>query len=44
MTAVLIALAVTASLIVVLAVWRERFALGPFEWLLRRVTYAGTGP
>ncbi|NBB84592.1 MAG: DUF418 domain-containing protein, partial [Alphaproteobacteria bacterium] len=44
MTAVLIALAVTAGLIVVLAVWRERFALGPFEWLLRRVTYAGTGP
>jgi uncharacterized protein len=39
--AVLIAIVVTASLMVLLVVWRRPFALGPFEWLLRRMTYAG---
>lgn len=39
--AVLIAIVVTASLMVLLFVWRRPFALGPFEWLLRRMTYAG---
>lgn len=38
---VLIAIVVTASLMVLLVVWRRPFALGPFEWLLRRMTYAG---
>lgn len=40
LTAVAIALAVTVILIVALAIWRSRFALGPFEWGLRRITYA----
>src|SRR6056297_4128430 len=40
LTAVAIALAVTAGLIGALAAWRTRFALGPFEWILRRITYA----
>src|SRR6056297_2161853 len=40
LTAVAIALAVTAGLIAALAAWRTRFALGPFEWILRRITYA----
>ena len=39
LTAVTIALAVTAALIAVIAIWRTRFAFGPFEWVLRRVTY-----
>lgn len=38
---VLIAIAVTFGLIVALAVWRSFFRLGPFEWVLRRITYAG---
>jgi uncharacterized protein len=42
MTAVAIAMATTALLIVALSVWRSRFALGPFEWVLRRITYAGS--
>ncbi len=41
LTAVAIAIAVTAALIAALSVWHERYALGPFEWLLRRLTYAG---
>ena len=38
---VLIAIAVTVGLILALAIWRSVFRLGPFEWLLRRITYAG---
>jgi uncharacterized protein len=41
LTAVAIALAVTAGLIGALLIWRARFALGPFEWMLRRITYSG---
>lgn len=40
---VLIAIAVTCGLIVALVVWRSAFRLGPFEWVLRRITYAGQG-
>ncbi len=40
-TATGIALAVTVVLIALVAVWRMFFALGPFEWVLRRITYAG---
>lgn len=36
-----IALFVTLILILGLSIWRHWFALGPFEWLLRRITYAG---
>lgn len=45
-SAVSIALVVTVFLIGSLTVWRARFGLGPFEWLLRRITYArlGTAP
>lgn len=42
--AVSIAVAVTAALILALAMWRTRFALGPFEWVLRRITYARSSP
>jgi len=41
LTAVAIAVAVTAGLMGALLIWRVFFALGPFEWLLRRITYAG---
>jgi uncharacterized protein len=41
LTAVAIAIAVTAALIVAISIWRTCFALGPFEWVLRRITYAG---
>ncbi|MDD9718643.1 DUF418 domain-containing protein [Dinoroseobacter sp. PD6] len=46
LSAVSIALVVTVFLIGALLIWRARFALGPFEWLLRRITYArlGTAP
>lgn len=37
-----IAVLVTALLIVILALWRIWFRLGPFEWVLRQITYAGT--
>jgi len=40
-TATLIAVAVTASLILALTLWRSAFRFGPFEWVLRRITYAG---
>lgn len=40
-SATLIALAVTVALVAALALWRRIFTLGPFEWLLRRLTYAG---
>ena len=39
--AVSIALAVTALLIAALMIWRIWFRLGPFEWVLRRITRAG---
>ena len=39
--AVLIAIGVTAGLIAALAIWHNYFRLGPFEWVLRRITYAG---
>jgi uncharacterized protein len=41
LTAVLVALAVTAGCIGLLLIWRVYFKLGPFEWVLRRITYAG---
>jgi len=41
LTAVGIAVAVTVCLIAALSLWRVRFPLGPFEWVLRRITYAG---
>jgi uncharacterized protein len=41
LTAVLVALAVTGGLIGLLLIWRRHFKLGPFEWVLRRITYAG---
>ena len=40
LTAVAIALAVTAGLVGALLLWRRYFKLGPFEWVLRRITYA----
>ncbi|WP_420427673.1 DUF418 domain-containing protein [Algiphilus sp.] len=43
LTAVAIAVVVTLLLILLLSLWRRYFALGPFEWVLRRMTYAGTG-
>lgn len=42
--AVGIAVAVTLLLILGLAAWRTRFALGPFEWVLRRITAIGERP
>ncbi|WP_296428410.1 DUF418 domain-containing protein, partial [Yoonia sp.] len=41
LNAVAIAIAVTAGLMGALLIWRSRFALGPFEWVLRRITYSG---
>ena len=38
---VLIGVGVTVVLIAALSIWRGAFRLGPFEWLLRRITYAG---
>jgi uncharacterized protein len=40
-TATLIAVLVTLSLIAAMVFWHRRFAHGPFEWVLRRVTYTG---
>ena len=40
-TATGISFAVTLALIGLVAIWRMRFALGPFEWVLRRITHAG---
>lgn len=39
--AVVLALATTVVLILALIAWRSRFALGPFEWVLRRITRLG---
>ena len=41
-TATGIAILVTILLIAALTLWRIWFRLGPFEWVLRRITYAGT--
>ncbi len=40
--AVTVAVATTVVLIAAVSAWRTRFAQGPFEWVLRRITYAGT--
>lgn len=39
-----VAILVTLALIVALSAWRVWFRLGPFEWVLRRITYAGMRP
>jgi uncharacterized protein len=39
--ATFIAVGVTVALIGALMLWRTRARLGPFEWVLRRITYAG---
>ncbi|MDM7931534.1 DUF418 domain-containing protein [Tabrizicola sp.] len=39
-TAIIIAVAVTTALILALSIWRTRLALGPFEWVLRKITSA----
>jgi uncharacterized protein len=44
LTAVAIAIAATVALIVALSIWRTSFALGPFEWVLRRITYFRVAP
>lgn len=41
LTAVLVAVGATVALIVAISVWRRRFALGPLDWVLRRITHAG---
>ncbi len=41
MAATIIAVVVTVALILVLSIWRIWFKLGPFEWVLRGITYAG---
>ncbi|MBM1221004.1 DUF418 domain-containing protein [Ponticoccus sp. SC2-23] len=43
LTAILFALGATGGLIASLLIWRAYFKLGPFEWLLRRITYARLG-
>lgn len=40
-TAALMAIATTLVLIGLLIVWRTRFTLGPFEWVLRKITRFG---
>ncbi|MEM1067085.1 MAG: DUF418 domain-containing protein [Pseudomonadota bacterium] len=40
-SATAIAVLVTIVLIAFVSLWRTRFVLGPFEWVLRRITYAG---
>jgi uncharacterized protein len=42
MIATLTAVVVTIGLIIALSIWRIWFRLGPFEWILRCITYAGT--
>jgi uncharacterized protein len=39
LTAVAIAVAVTAGVMGALLIWRASVKLGPFEWLRRRFTY-----
>ena len=38
LAAVATALGITVGLIGVLLLWRRSFQLGPFEWVLRRIT------
>ncbi len=40
-SATAIAVLVTIGLIAFVSLWRLWFKLGPFEWVLRRITYAG---
>lgn len=40
-TASAIAVLVTGALIMVLVIWHIWIRLGPFEWVLRRITYSG---
>ena len=42
-TAILLSITLTVLLMIAVSIWRQYFALGPFEWVLRRVTYLGTG-
>lgn len=42
-TAVAVAITTTAILIGALLLWRRYAKLGPFEWILRRITYARLG-
>ena len=42
-TVIVLSVLVTAALMAAVSVWRQYFAVGPFEWVLRRMTYAGTG-
>ncbi len=42
--AVALAILVTLVLIIALSAWRSYFKLGPFEWVLRSITYAGLKP
>jgi len=37
----LVAIAATIALILFVIAWRRHFALGPFEWILRRITQLG---
>lgn len=39
-----IALAATLALMLALIAWRKVFVLGPFEWVLRRITQRGISP
>ncbi|WP_350203585.1 DUF418 domain-containing protein [Algiphilus sp.] len=41
MTSVAITMLVALVPPLLLSLWRRHFALGPFEWILRRMTYAG---
>ena len=41
LTAIVIGVAVTLGLVGALLIWRVRFALGPLEFILRRITYHG---
>jgi uncharacterized protein len=40
-TATLVAVLVTFGLVTAMIVWRQWAQLGPFEWVLRRLSYAG---
>lgn len=40
--ATLTAVCVTVALMIFVTIWRQRFKLGPFEWVLRKITYFGT--
>ena len=42
-TALVVAISVTTFLIIAVVVWQRYCKLGPFEWVLRRITYAQSG-